>query len=121
MRRHGDLYAQVAGAAALGAGAALPARTMSVCPSAMPAGTSTFTVRVARVRPVPRQVSQGSRTMLPWPRHTLQVLVRMNCPKPPMLADLAHAAAAVALRAGLAARARAGAAAAAGLAGDVGA
>ncbi len=49
----------------------------------MPAGTSTVTVRLARRRPVPRHFSQGSRTMLPWPRQTLQVLVRTNCPKPP--------------------------------------
>ncbi len=51
----------------------------------MPAGTSTDTVRVRRTRPVPRHVSHGSLTMVPWPRHTVQVLVRMNCPKPPRL------------------------------------
>ena len=49
----------------------------------MPAGMSTVTVRVARRRPVPRHVSQGSRTIVPCPRHRLQVLVRTNCPKPP--------------------------------------
>ncbi len=51
----------------------------------MPAGTSTVTVRVARSLPAPRHASHGSCTMLPCPRHRLQVLVRMNCPKPPRL------------------------------------
>ena len=51
----------------------------------MPAGTSTGTVRVLRTRPVPRHVSHGSLTMVPWPRQTLQVLVRMNWPNPPRL------------------------------------
>src|SRR5665647_3093863 len=54
-------------------------------PSAMPAGMSTVTLRATRSRPVPRQLSHGSLTMLPRPRQTLQVLVRMNWPKPPRL------------------------------------
>ena len=34
---------------------------------------------------MPRHVSHGSLTMVPWPRQTLQVLVRMNWPNPPRL------------------------------------
>ena len=84
-RLHRDGHVQVAGAPALRAGAAVAAHDLRLAVGDAGRHVHVHGARSARTRPVPRQVSQGSLTIVPCPRQRLQVLVRMNWPKPPRL------------------------------------
>ena len=52
-----------------------------VCPSSMPAGMSTLTVRLRRTMPLPLQVGQGWAMVLPLPPHSGQVVWDCMVPK----------------------------------------